>query len=281
MDTGPADRSTLHGSSEGSPEEDASTLPVVPAAESGRRSVGGPLIAMFALVVVAFVVVGIGLLTSRRDGSDGEDGQTPAPDESVVAAEDDAATETGAAPSIQVATTSPAITTSSVSALRGQVVLAPDLVEVDTDSVLPGSDFDGSTYWPSNMFDGRLETAWNHCGSECSYDEGDPRRDGIGVQLVLTFPTELDVAGLRIANGYQKSTDRGDVWPQNNRIAGLQVWGESGSPQLLHLSDARDFQTLALEPITTRSLVLEVTDVYRGDPYRDLAVSELEVLVLE
>ena len=150
-------------------------------------------------------------------------------------------------------------------------------IAIAATSVLPANERD--SYEPGNLFDGDLTTAWNHCGSECTFDDDSSQaRNGVGVQITMTFDEQVQLVGLRIANGYQKSDE---IFESNNRVQILAV-DHAGPLETITLDDTPGYQDISLQPVMTDFLILEVRAVYVGDQtFNDVAISELEVLVAE
>jgi hypothetical protein len=133
------------------------------------------------------------------------------------------------------------------------------------------------SYDASNMLDGVEETAWR--------TEGDAA--GMWLTFTLAEPTKLTEVG--ILNGYAKrSTDgSGKVfdWYRGNRRVEAVVWqfgrGRSVRQQL---GTDREVQSLTIDPVRTRKVVVrlvEVSEPGTGRAGRDYtAVSEISLVGL-
>jgi hypothetical protein len=121
-------------------------------------------------------------------------------------------------------------------------------------------------YVAANTLDGDPATAWN----------SDGRRDGPGPGITLTyrFAAPVDLRGITLLNGYQKTRPDADLWRLNERVKKVRVITDAGS-WTWTLADTRAPQTLRRDLGRTRSVRLEVVSVYRSEQYLDLAVSEV------
>jgi len=125
------------------------------------------------------------------------------------------------------------------------------------------------TYVPANMLDGDPKTAWN--------SNGDKVGDGKGVVLTFTFAEPVRLRGVAVLNGYQKKITNGDLYTKNSRVGGLTVKTDAATKDWA-LRDAREAQALEADLGETSTVTLTVTDVYPGDTYKDLALSEVSFL---
>jgi hypothetical protein len=137
-------------------------------------------------------------------------------------------------------------------------------------------DLDGRpvTYVPSNMVDGVADTAW--------------RTPGNATNMLLTFhldqPTTLTKVGL--INGYAKvayaGTRRYDWYHGNRRVLVVTWIFDDGTTIGQHLSDTMGMQTMAIHPVTTRTVKLRidaVTPPGHGIAGRDdTAISEVSMV---
>ena len=137
----------------------------------------------------------------------------------------------------------------------------PDGVNYCATSVL--DPIGGNRYDPSMLFDGRGDTAWVENEAE----------DGIGETVMLDFGRERLLAGFEISNGYDKDQK---TWANNSRIREIEITTSDGNVLTAELPDQRGTNRFGFEPaLRTSSLKLTIRDIYRGDKYRDTAVSEL------
>ena len=143
----------------------------------------------------------------------------------------------------------------------------------------PNEDVDGQlvSYDASNMLDGVTETAWRTVG------------DATGMRLTFKLAEPTTLTELGILNGYaKKSTDSaGKVfdWYRGNRRVEAVVWQlGKGTKVRQDLGTDRSVQKLAIEPVTTRRVVLrlvQVTPPGSARAGRDYtAISEISLLGL-
>lgn len=179
-----------------------------------------------------------------------------------------------AVPATAPATTAPTITAAPApppTAAPTPVKLDPGLIVASVSSELPP--FRELSYGASNLFDGLLETAWNHCG-DCTGNSG------VGQRISIGFTQPVTVVGIRIANGYQKETN--NVFFGNHRVAQMTVSTlEATVSETLELADAKGYQLFSLPTTTTTGLFVDINAIHAGTDYPDLAISEIEVFVLE
>jgi hypothetical protein len=245
-------------------------------------------------IIAAVVVVAAGVFVLLPGGDDTatagpEDLARTVTSETITTAdgpetEDTSPATTTTAPS----TTAPAATTTTTTTtapdpgtsttLASTITLPASEIVAAASSYL-ANDSDPDRYAPSQMLDGDLATAWNHCGTGCPDLIGDARQ-GVGVLLSFQFDEPVELVAIRIANGYQKiSATVGDVWPKNNRVASLDLESEGGSMSIV-LSDERGYQVIPTPLGITAWVEMSVTRVYYGDgTYNDLAISEIEFVV--
>ena len=135
-------------------------------------------------------------------------------------------------------------------------------------------DVDGNptSYDASNMLDGVPETAWRAAG------------DGSGLKLVFTFPEKVRISEVGLINGYAKTAtdDAGKTfdWYAGHRRITQVTWNFGVGPVVRQdLEDGRDVQTIEVEPVETRKLVLKIvatTPPGQGPAHRDFtAISEV------
>ncbi len=140
-------------------------------------------------------------------------------------------------------------------------------------SVLPPQ---GSfNYLPINMSDGDVNTAWI---------EG--KRDyGIGERITIYFDTDSTVRnvplkGIDIVNGYAKNSK---VWQENSRVKSIKILHNDKFVFNLTLQDTiypqgiflngQDYIYLSHGDTVT----LVITDVYKGEKYKDTAITEINL----
>lgn len=125
-------------------------------------------------------------------------------------------------------------------------------------------------YKAENIHDFSLRTAWV---------EG---VDGYGIGEGITFrfgEHSAPITTVIIYNGYMKSDK---VWQDNSRVKQLKFYVDDKPVALLNLKDIKSEQIFAIDTLqrvdADRELYLkfEITDVYKGDKYDDVAISEIE-----
>ena len=107
------------------------------------------------------------------------------------------------------------------------------------------------SYAPGNVLDGQTNTAWLCKGS------------GVGQRLTITLPTTTDVVRVGLVPGYAKL----DRYPQNNRITRVAWVFDDGTRVVQTMSGSksdRSLRTLRIDPVTTRTVVLEIRGLVRG-----------------
>ena len=122
------------------------------------------------------------------------------------------------------------------------------------------------TFGIDNTLDGDPGTAWN---------DGAPG-PGVGQTLTYRFSRRVNVTSIRLLNGSGDSDAR---FKENARISEVRVTTDDGSVTV-GFADTRLPQEVHGEFGITAVVTLEVLSVYPGSRYEDLAVSEIEFLVL-
>ncbi|MCH5213424.1 MAG: hypothetical protein J1G06_10455 [Oscillospiraceae bacterium] len=119
-------------------------------------------------------------------------------------------------------------------------------------------------YYPSYAIDGDMTTAWSSNRS---------------IELTPTYTlraeTKQHVSGIRMTNGYCKSTE---TYKRNRRITQVTVSYEGGSKTQSLSTDAyREMQEIRFDiPVDTSYIQIHVDDSIYGD-WLDIAISEIEV----
>ncbi len=140
--------------------------------------------------------------------------------------------------------------------------LSPSRVEVSASSELTD---EYGAYPASNAADGNLRTTWAEAASG----------NGEGEWLSLSFPTQ-QILGFVIRAGYQKSQD---VYKKNARPRRILIGVDGEAPVPLTLDDVRGPQLVLFdEPVTTGSLTVELSTVYKGSKYKDTCITDIGVI---
>ena len=122
----------------------------------------------------------------------------------------------------------------------------------------------GLTYSVRNTLDGDIRTAWNNNSAL--------RGSGVGETLTYRFQSPLHLVRIALINGYAKSAE---LHADNGRIRGVAVATDTGTFQAT-LSDTADRQRLDRDFGLTRTVTVQVTSIYPGARYTDLALTEIE-----
>lgn len=123
----------------------------------------------------------------------------------------------------------------------------------------------GNTYDPQLMLDDDPATAWN--------SDGDVVPDGVGEKVSFDFGTPVWLTEITILNGYQKDEAR---YTANARLSEILLRFDGGESFVVSLADDQAPQRIPLPaPVLTTAAQIEVLEVYPGDRYRDLAISEI------
>ncbi|MCS6928206.1 MAG: Hint domain-containing protein [Saprospiraceae bacterium] len=123
-------------------------------------------------------------------------------------------------------------------------------------------------YEASNAHDFSLRTAWIEGVADY----------GIGESITFRFPKQSPpVTKVEIFNGYMKSEK---AWKDNSRVKQLKVYINKKLSFVLNLKDVLSKQIFQLDTLqgTDEDLFLtfEITEVYKGDKYDDVAIAEIE-----
>jgi hypothetical protein len=125
-----------------------------------------------------------------------------------------------------------------------------------------------NNYVATNIHDGNLGTAWV---------EGKP---GLGIGESFSFVFEKKsppVTTVMLYNGYLKSDQ---VWKDNGRVKQLKLYVDNKPAALLNLKDVKSQQIFNIDTLqgidTSLVLRFEITQVYKGDKYEDVAISDIE-----
>lgn len=122
-------------------------------------------------------------------------------------------------------------------------------------------------YVAVNAHDFSLRTAWVEGVS--GY--------GIGEYITYRFATQSPpVTTIEIFNGYMKSDM---VWKDNSRVKQLKLYVNDTAVALLNLKDVKSKQIFEIGKLqgVDKNLYLkfEITDIYKGDKYDDVAIAEI------
>lgn len=117
-------------------------------------------------------------------------------------------------------------------------------------------------YDVTHLFDSQMDMAWSTDGKTTS---------GIGEKVKLKLAKEYEIYGLMVWNGYQRSQTHFNA---NGRVKSLDING-----QTVALGDKQGFQMVRLKKaMKVSDLALTIMDVYKGEKYKDVLISELRLL---
>lgn len=128
-------------------------------------------------------------------------------------------------------------------------------------------------YSIENIDDYNLKTAWIE-GVE-GY--------GIGEWFELKFDkmdfstSDLEIDGLYLFNGYRKSET---IWKNNSRIKKLKVKINDDDFVILELADSYSIQSVkwnSLKLKNIKTMRFEILEIYKGEKFKDTAISELKL----
>ncbi|WP_329905507.1 NADase-type glycan-binding domain-containing protein [Porphyromonas pogonae] len=126
-----------------------------------------------------------------------------------------------------------------------------------------------NTYKADNIHDFNILTAWG----------ANNKINPIGQKVNFYFkPFSPRVTKIIIWNGYQKNTD---LWKANSRVAKFKLLINNKPIAILELQDIINAQAFSIDPIQSTDkakdmiITLEVMDIYKGDKYNDLMISEI------
>jgi hypothetical protein len=125
------------------------------------------------------------------------------------------------------------------------------------------------TYNPENIHDFNLFTAWIP----------DTTNGVTGKKINFHFkPLSPRVNEIKIYNGYIKNID---LFKANSRVKKFKLYIDNAYYATLELADTTAQQSFKIQPIQSKDkkndliLTFEIVEVYRGDKYFDVAVSEI------
>jgi hypothetical protein len=137
-------------------------------------------------------------------------------------------------------------------------------VQYCVSSVLPTSGVNTVYYGPRNLFDEDRSTAW----AEGAAGAGDRE------WVLLSWPAERSLRGIRLVNGYAKSSA---LFAKNGRVQRVRLTFSDGQSTLLAVGDGPESQMLSLaSPVRARWVKIEIVAAVRGEKYNDTAISELQ-----
>jgi serine/threonine protein kinase len=121
----------------------------------------------------------------------------------------------------------------------------------------------GKTYYPTNIVDGNLNTAWDE------HADG----PGLGSWVQCNFDREVALDSIQIYPGYFKGAY---IWSINNRLAAATFYFSDGSSRSATFPDLMQPQDLATGGVRTRWVKLVIDRIYPGKDDLDTPISELK-----
>lgn len=139
-------------------------------------------------------------------------------------------------------------------------------------SVTSSGHLDGQNerYTPQNMIDHDPTTWWTP----------NPHRDGKGAFIQISFDGPTSIAGCEIWAGSHNPNypKYGNIFKLNNRAKLGRLEFSDGTIHFFELQDVDDWQALLFAPVMTSYIRLRVDDVYQGEKWNDLCISEFKAL---
>jgi len=137
------------------------------------------------------------------------------------------------------------------------------ITSADCSSVLTAQQ--GNSYNASNVFDGNSSTAWAEGSSS----------NGVNEYVKVSLGSKQVVTMIAMINGYAKSDD---LYHKNCRVKKAELSFSDGSTQTIELADSTSsIQKVFITPVETDFVKVTIKEVYDGDAYSDLCISEIEI----
>lgn len=121
----------------------------------------------------------------------------------------------------------------------------------------------GDRFAVANTLDDDRTTCWQSAGDQLESNEG--------VQLTYQFSHPIRLARVTLVNGWARSPED---YENNQRVARATVQTDAGA-RTWRLRDTAEPQTIELNPVATSLVTLVVEEVYEGERFRDLAITEV------
>ena len=121
------------------------------------------------------------------------------------------------------------------------------------------------TYGPENVIDNDPNTCWTE-GAQGA---------GIGEKIILSSDTEQTISGLYINNGYCKSSE---AFYNNNRPKEIKIIFDDGRYMTAEFKDGYPYRKAEVnfgESVTTKTVTIEIVDVYMGADQKDTCISDI------
>ena len=134
------------------------------------------------------------------------------------------------------------------------------VADIKASSTLP-EDNDGS-YYAANLQDNLKDTPW------CEGSKG----TGAGETLTFTFDAKKDISSVDIVNG--NGTDF-KLFMAYGSVKTLNLTFDNGKSQSLVVKPSLMPQTVNIEPVSAKSVTVELVDVKEGKTVQDTCISEM------
>lgn len=144
---------------------------------------------------------------------------------------------------------------------NGSIKLA--IISAESSSTLSAQQ--GNSYNASNVFDGNTSTAWAEGSSS----------NGTGEYIKVNLSSSQVVTMIEMVNGYAKSDE---IYYKNCRVKKAELEFSDGSIQNVEFADATtSIQKVKIVPVETNFVKITIKEVYAGNSYSDLCISEIEL----
>ena len=122
------------------------------------------------------------------------------------------------------------------------------------------------SYGVQNLFDSRKEFAWA---------EG-AKTNGENETISIELNEKIQLSGLKINNGYQRSDSH---YKANTRVKSISISNEAGQNSSVVFDDIAGEQMVEITtPLEGAKFTLTIDEVYPGDRYKDLVISEMKLV---
>jgi hypothetical protein len=119
-------------------------------------------------------------------------------------------------------------------------------------------------YDATRALDGNPATAWVEGAADA----------GSGEYLWLDFAQPVRVSQIGLITGLD---GREAIFGANNRVREARFIFSDGRTWRATFADQRAMQYIAVDPVTTSSVIIVIDEVYHGSTYNDTAIAEVEI----
>jgi hypothetical protein len=126
------------------------------------------------------------------------------------------------------------------------------------------------TFSPTNLVDGALGTSWQPNAKKTL---------GVGQWVTFEYDKTVSVSKLRIANGFQRKDELGDLFRLNSRARVIVALFDDGRTVTIVFDESRRgfTEVQVTPPARTKTVRLLMRETTKGTKWADLALSEVEV----